>query len=701
MGPVRQVVRGRWCLLPAPTETPSGGLWRIRNPGAGPAHVHPRRPVTTTFRDLGVDAALCDALEAKGITHPFPIQALTLPMALTGSDLIGQARTGTGKTLAFGLPLLQRLDPTDRRTQALVIVPTRELCLQVHDDLAIGAARGLTTIAVYGGTPYEEQTEALQSGVHVVVGTPGRLLDHLNRGTLDLSAVRVLVLDEADEMLDMGFLPDVERLIESCPATRHTMLFSATMPTAIVRMARRYMVGPTFTRADSTEAETAPNVEQHFFQVHRMDKPRLLARILQSPERGSVYVFVRTKHMADRVVEELGDLGTEAIAIHGDLRQTTREKNLDRFREGKVTVLVATEVAARGLDVEGVSHVVNYDCPEDEKMYLHRIGRTARAGHAGVAVTFVEHSEVERANLIRRALDRLELEVVPMFSTSPELVGLFGVPADVPWSRAVAKRRAPGEATGRDGGGRGRGGRDSGGRDSGGRSAGKENGKDGGGRGRSDGRRDGRSDESRSPRGARGETPPAVAEGAPAREDTPDDRRVTSPSGAGTRTRTRSRGSGRGADAGTASEQRDAATVRTVRPNEDESRSDERATSDARPRRRRGGRGRGGSGASDGTHTASGRENGRRTGDDPKGASDSAVSSEREGGARSSRSRGAKGARNGAKSSSGGGDAASRSSSSGAAREKKRATASESGGRPARGDGQPELSRRVKVEHLP
>ncbi len=457
--------------------------------------------MTETFRDLGVDAALCDALEAKGITHPFPIQALTLPMALAGDDLIGQARTGTGKTLAFGLPLLERIDPDVDGTQALVIVPTRELCVQVHEDLTIGTALGIRSIAVYGGTPYEEQTEALESGVHVVVGTPGRLLDHLNRGTLDLSRVRVLVLDEADEMLDMGFLPDVERLIESCPTERHTMLFSATMPTAIVRMGRRYMISPTFTRADQSEGETAPKVDQHFMLVHRMDKPRLLARLLQSRDRGNVYVFVRTKHMADRLVEELADLGSEAIAIHGDLRQTTRERNLERFRDGKVSVLVATEVAARGLDVQNVSHVVNYDCPEDEKMYLHRIGRTARAGRAGVAVTFVEHQEAERANLIRRAIDRTDLEVRETFSTSPELIELFDLPDEVPWARSVARRRSGGD------GDRGRGGRgDQGGRGGRGDQGGRGGRGDQGGRGGRGGRGKG-SDQPRDEggRGGRGE----------------------------------------------------------------------------------------------------------------------------------------------------------------------------------------------------
>ncbi|MFA9444379.1 DEAD/DEAH box helicase [Egicoccus sp. AB-alg6-2] len=396
--------------------------------------------MTKTFRDLGVDAALCDALEAQGIIHPFPIQELTLPLALGRNDLIAQARTGTGKTLGFGLPLLQQIDPDLAATQALVIVPTRELCVQVHSDLTIGEKRGLTTISVYGGVGFDEQIAALQSGVHVVVGTPGRLLDHLKRGNLDLSNVKVLVLDEADEMLDMGFLPDVERLIEACPAEgRHTMLFSATMPTVIVKMARRYLHHPTFTRADTEEHETAPNVAQHFFSVHRMDKPRVLARILQSPGRGGCYVFVRTKHMADRLVNDLEELQIPAIAIHGDLRQQTREKNLDRFRSGQANVLVATEVAARGIDVTGVTHVVNYDCPDDQKMYLHRIGRTARAGNEGVAVTFAEFNEADRLNVIRKAVGATDTEVHQVFSTSPLLAELFDLPDEKPWDHLSKK----------------------------------------------------------------------------------------------------------------------------------------------------------------------------------------------------------------------------------------------------------------------
>jgi superfamily II DNA/RNA helicase len=674
--------------------------------------------VTATFRDLGVDAALCDALEAKGITHPFPIQAMTLPMALAGSDLIGQARTGTGKTLAFGLPLLQRIDTSDRFTQALIVVPTRELCVQVYEDLTIGRARGITSIAVYGGTPYEEQTAALEGGVHVVVGTPGRLIDHLNRGTLDLSKVRALVLDEADEMLDMGFLPDVERLIESCPTDRHTMLFSATMPTEIVRMGRRYMVSPTFTRADLTEGETAPNVDQHFMQVHRMDKPRLLARLLQAPERGNVYVFVRTKHMADRLVEELGELGAEAIAIHGDLKQATREKNLDRFRAGKVSVLVATEVAARGLDVDNVTHVVNYDCPEDEKMYLHRIGRTARAGRAGVAVTFVEHSEVERANLIRRAIDRIDLEVTPIFSTSPELTQLFDLPAEVPWARAVARRRAPdegGERGGRGGRGGGRGGRDGGGRDGGGRG---DSERSGGGRGGRGGRGD---DSGRGDGGSR-----ATSNGASRSDERSDvtseaptvvvDVVARSGDDAPTATRTRRRTRGGASDAprdraprsdGDPAPARERAATNGPQPTAEGDADGDAARGDGARRRSRGRgrRGRGGGsevsveravdGAARGAGESTGRDRSDRsaTRETPKDGSDEPRAGRRGG-------RGGRGGRSGTGSGtdSGSGSDAGRTSTTRSTGSS--STVSTSSAAP-RGDGQPQLARRVKVEHLP
>ncbi|MTV26503.1 DEAD/DEAH box helicase [Nitriliruptoraceae bacterium ZYF776] len=491
----------------AADATPTSGAV---TPGSPDAPLEPtpeaaERP-TRSFADVGVDPDLVEALAAKGIDAPFPIQELTLPLATAGHDVIGQARTGTGKTLAFGLALLGRLKPGGG-TQALVVVPTRELCIQVADELQIGRARGLSVIAIYGGVGYEEQEQAFRDGVEVVVGTPGRLLDHVGRGNLRLDGVTELVLDEADEMLDMGFLPDVERLIEACNDDRHSMLFSATMPTEVVKLARRYLDRPTFMRASHEPQQTAPNVEQHFFQVHRMDKPRVLARILQAPERGGVYVFVRTKHMADRLVRELEDLGTPAIAIHGDLRQATREKNLDRFRDGSATVLVATEVAARGLDVENVTHVVNYDCPDDEKMYLHRIGRTARAGAKGVAVTFAEFNETDRLNVIRKALGLTEHAIEAMFSTSPELVEKFDLPAERPWDVHVEQAKAgtrtdrrsdEGDRKGARGGKGGRGGRD-GGRGDGGR------GERGRGGERPTGRTDGRPKSRRSAEGAGGE----------------------------------------------------------------------------------------------------------------------------------------------------------------------------------------------------
>lgn len=400
--------------------------------------------MTKTFRELAVDTQLADALEANGITLPFPIQEATLPLALSGADLIGQARTGTGKTLAFGIPVLQRIDPSRDVTQALIIVPTRELCLQVTADLKIGERRGIRIVSVYGGVGYDDQTAALDGGAHVVVGTPGRLLDLLNKKILPLGEVTELVLDEADEMLDMGFLPDVERLIEACThKDRHTMLFSATMPSAIVTLGRRYLTQPTFTRAEAEDRFTAPQVIQHFFLVHRMDKPRLLARILQDQDRGGVFVFVRTKHMADRLVTELAELRTPAVAVHGDLRQSMREKNLDKFRSGKATVLVCTEVAARGLDITGVTHVVNYDCPDDDKMYLHRIGRTARAGAKGTAITFAEYNEVERLSVIRKTVGARDNEPIEVFSTSQVLSERFTLPETRPWDSEPKGVKAP------------------------------------------------------------------------------------------------------------------------------------------------------------------------------------------------------------------------------------------------------------------
>jgi superfamily II DNA/RNA helicase len=391
----------------------------------------PTRPDETsrTFADFGVHDDIVRALSSAGITAPFPIQELTLPLGLSGADIIGQARTGTGKTLAFGIPLVQRSDATATTPQALVIVPTRELCVQVREDLdQAGRVKGTRVVALYGGKSIDDQVRELRKGAALVVGTPGRLLDLHRRGDLDLSHVTGLVLDEADEMLDLGFLPDVERLIEACAPERQTLLFSATMPSAVVALARRYMRKPTFLRADVEEVHIAPKTQQHFFSCHRLDKPAVLARILQAPDRGLCLVFTRTKRMADILATELRERGIAAAPIHSDLRQEAREKALSRFRQGKVDVLVATEVAARGLDIDAVTHVVNYDCPDDEKMYLHRIGRTGRAGAAGVAITLAVWNELARLEMIKKAL-AIDVETHEVFSTSPILDELFNLPA--------------------------------------------------------------------------------------------------------------------------------------------------------------------------------------------------------------------------------------------------------------------------------
>ena len=419
-------------------------------------------PAIRSFPELGVDQRIADTLARDGITTPFAIQELTLPLALSGADVIGQARTGTGKTLAFGIPLLQRLDPKAAHVQALVIVPTRELCLQVHDDLALaGADLGVKTVAVYGGKAIEDQSAALEAGAQVVVGTPGRLLDLMRRGILRLGGVRGLVLDEADEMLDMGFLPDVEQLIEACDDDRQTLLFSATMPSEVVGLARRYMHKPTFMRADVEEPRIGPETAQHFLSCHGMDKPAVLARILQAPGRGLCVVFTRTKRMADTLVRELEERGVEASAIHSDLRQEARERTLRRFREGKVDVLCATEVAARGLDISDVTHVINYDCPDDEKMYLHRIGRTGRAGAAGVAVTLAVWNELARLEMIKKALE-IDVPTHEVFSTSPLLDEIFELPPREVGKRASGRstggQRGSGKREGGQGGGDKRGG---------------------------------------------------------------------------------------------------------------------------------------------------------------------------------------------------------------------------------------------------
>ncbi|MFF1406976.1 DEAD/DEAH box helicase, partial [Streptomyces sp. NPDC058294] len=370
---------------------------------------------------------------------------MTLPVALTGTDVIGQAKTGTGKTLGFGLPLLDRVTvPADveagRATpdaltdapQALVVVPTRELCTQVTNDLlTAGKVRNVRVLAIYGGRAYEPQVEALKKGVDVIVGTPGRLLDLAGQKKLDLGHIKSLVLDEADEMLDLGFLPDVEKIIKLLPAKRQTMLFSATMPGAVIGLARRYMKQPTHIRATSPDDEgvTVANIKQFVYRAHSMDKPEMIARILQADGRGLAMIFCRTKRTAADIAEQLQRRGFASGAVHGDLGQGAREQALRAFRNGKVDVLVCTDVAARGIDVEGVTHVINYQSPEDEKTYLHRVGRTGRAGAKGTAITFVDWDDIPRWQLINKALELDFNDPVETYSSSPHLFAELGIPA--------------------------------------------------------------------------------------------------------------------------------------------------------------------------------------------------------------------------------------------------------------------------------
>ncbi|WP_410053291.1 DEAD/DEAH box helicase [Cellulosimicrobium cellulans] len=446
-----------------------------------------------TFADFDVRPEIVQALADAGISTPFPIQAMTLPVALSGHDIIGQAKTGTGKTLGFGVPLLHRVVapgedgfdtlPAPGKPQAIVIVPTRELAVQVAGDLETASKRRSVRIALlYGGRAYEPQIEMLQRGVEVVVGTPGRMIDLMNQGHLDLSRIKCVVLDEADEMLDLGFLPDVEKLLARTPASRHTMLFSATMPGAVVAMARRYMTQPTHIRASEPDdaGQTVKNIKQVVYRAHALDKVEVLSRILQAEGRGLTIVFARTKRTAAKVADELVERGFAAGALHGDLGQGAREQALRAFRNGKVDVLVATDVAARGIDVDDVTHVINYQCPEDEKTYLHRTGRTGRAGNKGTAVTFVDWDDVPRWGLIDKALELGFPEPQETYSSSPHLYTDLGIPEGTTGRLPRSKRTREGldaevledlgetgkrHSSGRDSGSRdgGRGGRDSGG----------------------------------------------------------------------------------------------------------------------------------------------------------------------------------------------------------------------------------------------
>lgn len=422
--------------------------------------------VNKTFAELGVRDEIVRALSEEGIEHPFAIQELTLPLALAGDDLIGQARTGMGKTYAFGVPLLHRISTDETRPlngtpRALIVVPTRELCIQVYGDLAgaakylrvdteAGKDRKFSVTSIYGGRPYESQIEALRKGVDVVVGTPGRLLDLAQQGHLQLGGLSVLVLDEADEMLDLGFLPDIERILRLTPDDRQSMLFSATMPDPIITLARTFMNQPTHIRAEAPHsAATHDTTEQFAYRAHALDKSELVSRILQAEGRGATMIFTRTKRTAQKVSDELGERGFKVDAVHGDLGQGAREKALKSFRSGAVDVLVATDVAARGIDIDDVTHVINYQCPEDEQAYVHRIGRTGRAGKTGVAITLVDWDELPRWETIDKALNLGCPAPAETYSSSPHIYEELGIPSDatgrIGEARKPAAKRSPDE----------------------------------------------------------------------------------------------------------------------------------------------------------------------------------------------------------------------------------------------------------------
>ncbi|WP_371212480.1 DEAD/DEAH box helicase, partial [Kocuria sp. SM24M-10] len=469
---------------------------------------HPQ-PLPQGFGEFGVRQDIVDSLAAEGIVHPFPIQAMTLPVALSGQDIIGQAKTGTGKTLGFGIPVVQRVVgrgdagweqlKKPGAPQALIVVPTRELAVQVGQDLSTAArTRDARVATIYGGRAYEPQIEELQRGVEVVVGTPGRLIDLNRQRHLDLSAVRAVVLDEADEMLDLGFLPDVEKLLAAVPEVRQTMLFSATMPGPVVAMARRYMTKPMHIRAAAPdEGATKKDIRQVVYRAHQLDKDEVVARILQAEGRGRTIVFTKTKRAAAKLADELISRGFAAAPLHGDLGQGAREQALRAFRNNKVDVLVATDVAARGIDVEDVTHVINFQCPEDEKTYLHRTGRTGRAGNKGTAVTFVDWDDVPRWRLIDKALELGIPEPRETYSSSEHLYEDLGIPKGTKGRLPRSKRTHAGldaevledlgEPGGRKSGPRGEG--------RGGRSRDRDATRSGGGPRRGQGRREDRGDD--------------------------------------------------------------------------------------------------------------------------------------------------------------------------------------------------------------
>ena len=373
----------------------------------------------TSFADLGVSEELLLALKERGIDAPFPVQALTIPDGLAGRDVCGQAKTGSGKTLAFGIPLVMRAARAEpRKPTALVLVPTRELALQVDGELRwMAESMGLRAVAIYGGSSMEVQRDALNAGCEIVVATPGRLIDLIGRGDIDLGSVTFLVLDEADRMCDMGFMPNVEWLIRHMSKDRQTLLFSATLGSDVNTLVKHELRDPVRHTVES-DSSTVEESRHFFLKVHEMDRVKVVAAVVGHFDRA--IVFCNTKRMCDRLADDLKDAGVQARAIHGDLDQTRRVRALRQFTEGQISTLVATDVAARGLHIDGVDVVVQFDPPDDHKTYLHRSGRTARAGASGIVVTLVMWNQVMEIGKIQKRLG-LDLPIPEVFSNDPRL----------------------------------------------------------------------------------------------------------------------------------------------------------------------------------------------------------------------------------------------------------------------------------------
>jgi len=381
-------------------------------------------PLPESFAALGLSDEIVDVLNERGISSPFPVQALTIPDALAGRDVCGKAKTGSGKTLAFGLPVLQRMPEAEpNRPTGLVLVPTRELANQVTEELEpVARAVGRRALAVYGGAPIEKQIEMLDKGIDLVVATPGRMIDLIERKAVSVAAVAHVIVDEADRMADMGFLPQVEWILRNVETDHQTLLFSATLDGAVNTLIRRYQEDPSMHEVASDEI-TVDEMTHRFIAVHKMDKPKVAAAISRSA--GRTIMFTRTKAMADRLARDLQDFGVKAAPIHGDLRQTSREKSLRDFSEGKLEALVATDVAARGIHVDEVDIVIQYDPPSDHKTYLHRSGRTARAGSTGLVVTLSMWDEELDIKRLQKRIDVIQ-PLTEMFSNDARLDDLAG-----------------------------------------------------------------------------------------------------------------------------------------------------------------------------------------------------------------------------------------------------------------------------------